>query len=397
MIVAKFWLRGTTKENFAEALELCRDSSCFKDPLGNLCFLHRVHRASSRELAIGGSYPLSPDGQSVRHVKQERMFSFEMTQPTSRLLEVVVHSLAPSVVDERAERIVDARLRALLEEIRLLYGDAYSESLPGVMVDEQADPKTDSGAVAEPQIVVTEPLPLDTGVEAFKEWLIEYQVCEHPSTEPSVWYTREGDRARLWYRTSDCWICFETITVAPGKLTITKMTCSRHWKDYFEELIGAIRRQWSSTQYYTCFMSYSSKDQAFAERLRDDLQGAGVRCWFAPEDMKIGDRIRPTIEQSIRSYDKLLIVLSEHSIDSDWVEKEVETAFEEERKRKTTILFPIRLDSAVMDTDPAWAADIRRTRHIGDFTNWKDHDAYQKAFDRLLRDLKAEDVTQADM
>jgi hypothetical protein len=32
----------------------------------------------------------------------------------------------------------------------------------------------------------------------------------------------------------------------------------------------------------------------------------------------------------------------------------------------------------------------RRTRHIGDFTRWKEHDAYQKALDRLLRDLRVE-------
>ena len=43
-----------------------------------------------------------------------------------------------------------------------------------------------------------------------------------------------------------------------------------------------------------------------------------------------------------------------------------------------------------MRTRQAWAADIRKQRHIGDFTCWKDHDAYQKAFARLLRDLKAE-------
>jgi hypothetical protein len=36
------------------------------------------------------------------------------------------------------------------------------------------------------------------------------------------------------------------------------------------------------------------------------------------------------------------------------------------------------------------AAPIRRTRYIGDFTRWKDNDAYQKAFERLLRDLKSE-------
>lgn len=45
-----------------------------------------------------------------------------------------------------------------------------------------------------------------------------------------------------------------------------------------------------------------------------------------------------------------------------------------------------------MRTDQAWAADIRRRRHIGDFTRWKDHDSYQKAFERLLRDLKADEA-----
>ncbi len=44
-------------------------------------------------------------------------------------------------------------------------------------------------------------------------------------------------------------------------------------------------------EYYTCFISHSSKDQAFVERLYTDLQNKGVRCWFAPEDLKIGDRI----------------------------------------------------------------------------------------------------------
>jgi hypothetical protein len=44
-----------------------------------------------------------------------------------------------------------------------------------------------------------------------------------------------------------------------------------------------------------------------------------------------------------------------------------------------TVLFPIRLDDAVMKTDRAWATDIRRTWHIGDFCHWKDLDAYQKA------------------
>jgi hypothetical protein len=143
--------------------------------------------------------------------------------------------------------------------------------------------------------------------------------------------------------------------------------------------------------FYSCFISYSSKDQEFAERLHADLQDKGVRCWFAPEDMKVGDRFRTMIDISIRIHDKLLLILSENSIASDWVEKEVETAFEKERDRKTTVLFPIRLDNAVMDSKLGWAADIKRSMHIGDFRKWKDHNAYQGSFDRLLRDLKVEE------
>jgi hypothetical protein len=52
------------------------------------------------------------------------------------------------------------------------------------------------------------------------------------------------------------------------------------------------------------------------------------------------------------------------------------------------VLFPIRLDAAVMRTNKAWAVKIRRGRHIGDFCNWKDDDSYQLAFNRLLQDLE---------
>ena len=158
--------------------------------------------------------------------------------------------------------------------------------------------------------------------------------------------------------------------------------------DTFIDYIRALSQ--NPIQYYTCFISYSSKDQAFAERLHADLQSKGVRCWFASEDLKIGDKIRPSIDESIHLYDKLLLVLSQYSVASQWVEQEVETALEKERKENRTILFPIRLDNAVMDIEGGWPVLIRNTRNMGDFTCWKDHDAYQKGFERLLRDLKAE-------
>ena len=39
------------------------------------------------------------------------------------------------------------------------------------------------------------------------------------------------------------------------------------------------------------------------------------------------------------------------------------------------------------------AVEIREY-FIPDFSNWKDHDAFETAFERLLRDLKAEESHQ---
>lgn len=146
--------------------------------------------------------------------------------------------------------------------------------------------------------------------------------------------------------------------------------------------------------FYSCFISHSSKDQTFAERLYADLQTKGVRCWYAPEDLKIGEKLRVGIDESIRKHDKLLLVLSSNSINSDWVEQEVETALTKEKQQKRPVLFPIRLDDAVMQINTGWPALIRNTRNIGDFKGWKNYDAYKKAFERLLRDLRAGNHSQ---
>jgi TIR domain len=60
-----------------------------------------------------------------------------------------------------------------------------------------------------------------------------------------------------------------------------------------------------------------------------------VRCWFAPHDLPIGHKILDGVDSAIRLRDRVVLILSEHSIGSDWVEVEVTTALEEERMRKT--------------------------------------------------------------
>ena len=152
-----------------------------------------------------------------------------------------------------------------------------------------------------------------------------------------------------------------------------------------QALIAAV----SPIQYYSCFISHSSHDQAFAERLHADLCANNLRCWYAPEDLNIGDRFQESLEESIRVFDKVMLIFSETSLQSQWVEREVNAAREREVRENRTVLFPIRIDDAVMNAEQPWAADIRRSRHIGDFRAWKEHDRYLASFARLLRDLRA--------
>lgn len=151
---------------------------------------------------------------------------------------------------------------------------------------------------------------------------------------------------------------------------------------YASSLVG------KAIEYYSCFLSHSSKDDEFVRRLYNDLQGKNIRTWFAPEDLKIGDRFHSRIDESIRIHDKLVIILSANSVTSDWVEREVERALDRERKEEKDILFPIAIDDAGFNSERPWATDIRLRRHIGDFRKWKSHDDYTNAFDRLVRDLK---------
>jgi len=153
-------------------------------------------------------------------------------------------------------------------------------------------------------------------------------------------------------------------------------------------------------QFYSCFISYSGKDQEFADRLYEGLQNKGVRCWFAPHDVKAGEKLHEQIDAAIRLHDKLLLILSEHSMNSEWVKTEIFNAREREVAEKKRKLFPVRL--VPFETLYDWKCFDAKTGKdlareiaeyfIPDFANWKDHDSYQNGFERLLKDLKSPDA-----
>jgi hypothetical protein len=172
-----------------------------------------------------------------------------------------------------------------------------------------------------------------------------------------------------------------------------------------EEIINLLPsiRSGPAIQWYSCFISYSTKDEEFARRLHGRMRQAGLRVWFAPEDLKGGDKLYDQIDYAIQLHDKLLLILSENSIKSEWVMTEIRRARAVEKKENRRKLFPIRLvdfdtlrDWTCFDADTGkdLAVEVREY-FIPDFSDWKNHDAFEAAFDRLLKDLRAEDSKKA--
>jgi hypothetical protein len=140
-------------------------------------------------------------------------------------------------------------------------------------------------------------------------------------------------------------------------------------------------------QFYSCFISYSHKDEEFCKRLHSRMRDEKLRVWYAPEDMKSGRKIHEQIDAAIRVHDKLLLVLSEHSMASEWVKTEVRRARNEKSAKAGRVLFPIRLvpfetirdwEAFDADTGKDMAVEVRLLEYfIPDFSNWKDHDAFE--------------------
>jgi uncharacterized protein YjbI with pentapeptide repeats len=153
--------------------------------------------------------------------------------------------------------------------------------------------------------------------------------------------------------------------------------------DYLPSLVG------TAIEFYTCFISFAEKDYEFAEKLRIDLQNAGVRCWLWKEDAKMGHDMWKSIDTAIRTYDKLIVVCSEHSLTSPAVLREVERALQKEddllrQGNDFEVLFPIRLDDYVINEWSHHRKADMTGKKIGDFRNWRNDADYRKELKRLL-------------
>lgn len=129
------------------------------------------------------------------------------------------------------------------------------------------------------------------------------------------------------------------------------------------------------------FISHSAKDKPFVRKLAADLVTSGVKVWLDEQRILVGDSIPEKIAQGLAESDFFLIVISENSVGSAWVKKELSTALVHEIERRKVTVLPIKLDGAPMP-------DTIKDKLYADFSH-----SYEEGFEKLLRSIKAREVT----
>ena len=79
------------------------------------------------------------------------------------------------------------------------------------------------------------------------------------------------------------------------------------------------------------FLSHSSTDRDFAERLVQTLHSHGVPTWFSRTNIVGAQQWHDEIGAALRRCDWLVLVLSPDSVESIWVKRELQYALQQNR------------------------------------------------------------------
>jgi hypothetical protein len=135
------------------------------------------------------------------------------------------------------------------------------------------------------------------------------------------------------------------------------------------------------------FISYSHMDSPFVDHMEDCLNGRGIRFWRDVHHATAG-RLEKVVDRAIRHNPTVLLILSKHSVNSDWVQHEVRLARKLEIETERDVLCPVALDDSWKTC--RWPERLREQieeYHILDFSDWQDEARFQRMFTRLIDGL----------
>lgn len=110
---------------------------------------------------------------------------------------------------------------------------------------------------------------------------------------------------------------------------------------FSERYIHARFRQ--SSEGKRVFISHSSEDKTFAKLLATDIAEAGHKPWLDEWEIRAGDSIPREITKGLDQCDYLIIVLTENSTNSNWVENEWQSKYWDEVSTGEIKIIPLLL------------------------------------------------------
>jgi uncharacterized protein YjbI with pentapeptide repeats len=146
-------------------------------------------------------------------------------------------------------------------------------------------------------------------------------------------------------------------------------------------------RAHQSIQISPLFISYSHVDSRFVDQIEERLNDMGIRFWRDVHQATAG-RLEKQINKAIRSNPTVLVILSENSLNSYWVEHEVRTALDLEKELDRDVLCPIALDDSWKTARwPARIMEQLMEYNILDFSGWQDDKEFNRQFKKLIDGL----------
>ena len=92
---------------------------------------------------------------------------------------------------------------------------------------------------------------------------------------------------------------------------------------------------------FDVFISYSSRQKNIADAICHVLEEHNIKCWIAPRDIPVGEKYAAVITRAIKDSKLVVLVFSEISAVSPWVESEINIAFSNRKP-----ILPYKVDDA---------------------------------------------------
>ena len=135
------------------------------------------------------------------------------------------------------------------------------------------------------------------------------------------------------------------------------------------------------------FISYSHTDTPFIEKLETYLLQKGIRFWRDIHNATAG-RLETQIDRAMHQNPTVLLVLSENSMNSDWVEHEARLAHQLEKEIGRDVLCPIALDDSWKSAKwPVRLMEQIKEYNILDYSKWNDDKAFKQVFNKMISGL----------